>query len=133
MASGRQRSTAWQTVHCLLVLLFNAELAVEAHTEMAAVIPSWLQQRTLKQVGQQATVASVQPRACATLTPHISIIQAALNASNAKAEQLKHQAGVESASALVSVLPMCWHHRTRTCDGHRHQAVPRFGEARTLV
>ena len=51
---------------------------------------------------QQAMVPSIPPRACATLTPHISIINAALNASNAKAEQLKHQIGIESASALVS-------------------------------
>ena len=101
MPSGRRPETRCQTALCLLGLLLHAQLTVEAHTEVAAAFPAWLQRRQLKQIGQQATVASIPPRACATLTPHISIIQAALNASNAKAAQLKHQLGIESASALV--------------------------------
>ncbi len=102
MASRPRQKTLCQTTFCLLVLHFHAQLGVNAHTEVAAAFPAWLQRRQLKQIGQQATVPSIPPRACATLTPHSSIIQAALNASNAKAEQLKHQTGIESASALVT-------------------------------
>jgi len=107
MASGRRRETRCQAALCILGLLLHAQLTVEAHTEVAAAFPAWLQQRQLKQIGQQATVPSISPRACATLTPHISIIQAALNATNAKAEQLKHQTGIESASALVTSCTCC--------------------------
>ena len=107
MASGRVQKTLCQAVLCLLVLRLHAQLGVDAHTEVAAAFPAWLQRRELKQVGQQATVPSIPPRACATLTPHSSVIQAALNASNAKAQQLKHQLGIESASALVTSRLLC--------------------------
>ena len=114
MASGRQRATLCQTSLCLLVLLFRAQLAVEAHTDLAATPSIWLRRRVLRQIGQQATIPSLPPRACATITPHTSVIQAALNATSAKAEQLKHSPGIESASALVNDMPLscrelCFH------------------------